>query len=99
MCGEGNSEKWFDKQCVWKVGIWNKVKFCNDKWLGEAPLRQKFPRLFSISKDKDKVIEQIGRWTYRGCEWNLEWRRERFEWEREQQEQLMREIDIMQLKS
>ena len=64
------------------MGLGNRIKFLEDKWVGEAPLNERFERLYSISNDKDKQIQQIGEWNTIGWEWRVEWRMERFEWEK-----------------
>lgn len=40
----------------------NKIKFWEDKWMGNIPLSHKFSRLYTISNCKNKTIKQFGEW-------------------------------------
>ncbi|MCH83888.1 hypothetical protein A2U01_0004716, partial [Trifolium medium] len=40
-----------------------KTRFWLDCWLGEQPLGEAFPRLLSISLNKESVIVDMGDWT------------------------------------
>ena len=59
-------------------------------------LKENYPRLFSISLGKDSVVGDLvvgGQITREGClSWNLGWRRERFIWEKHEEEQLVATI-------
>ncbi|GJX45144.1 ribonuclease H-like domain-containing protein [Tanacetum coccineum] len=42
-----------------KVGIGDKTSFWRDQWLGDRPLMEQFPRLFTLDPDPDaKVVER-----------------------------------------
>ena len=71
--------------------------FWKDLWLREIRLKDKFPRLFSISLLKNSPISECGAWD--GCVWhqNLTWRREFFEWELDQLYQLQGLLDQARL--
>lgn len=60
-------------------------------------LKHLFHKLFSISNSERKIIGQVGSLTENGCEWNLDWTREMFEWEREQIIQLPEDINTIEL--
>ena len=64
------------------VGDRNNTLFWEDLWIGDQSLKEKFPRLFSISCLRERSIAECGFWD--GCVWNwsLQWRRQFFEWER-----------------
>lgn len=49
----------------------------------EEPLKNIFPRLYGISKGKDKTIEESIGWYNRIWKWKLPWRRNIFFWEAE----------------
>jgi hypothetical protein len=68
---------------VKKVGCGGGTRFWVDKWIGGGALAQLFPRLFSISCQKENLISQVGGWTNDGWVWNLKWRRQLFIWEEE----------------
>jgi len=67
-----------------------------DKWVDDQPLKDKFQRLFFLSLCKKAVVAEVGTWEYEnGLErvrWNLNWCRERFEWEKELEIQLINNI-------
>jgi reverse transcriptase-like protein len=64
-----------------KVGDGNSTKFWHDKWCPNGPFKKAFPRLFSISLQREEVISQMGIWN--GCDWlwNFRWRRSLYDWE------------------
>jgi hypothetical protein len=66
---------------VRRLGNGRQTRFWRDVWIGDAPLCIKFPRLFSISLQKDASVgellkvEEDRRW------WDFHWRRNLFQWE------------------
>ena len=64
-----------------KVGNGQNTRFWEDVWLGELSLREQFPRLYSMSNQKDCVIAECGIWDGSIWVWNLLWRRAFFQWE------------------
>ena len=65
---------------TWRVGCGDKIKFWEDSWIenGEA-LKTKYPRLYSISLQQHKLIQQVGNFNESSWEWNLSWRRALFD--------------------
>jgi len=62
------------------VGGGDKFRFWEDPWLDTAmPLREKYPRLYNISSQKQTTISRMGTNNSTGWEWNLTWRRDLFE--------------------
>ena len=58
--------------------------------MGNTTLKNLFPRLFTICSIKDSSIWHAGeRSKILGRTWKIEWRRNFFEWERNQEQQLM----------
>jgi hypothetical protein len=71
---------WFVREVVKKTGNGEITSFWEDVWVGDVALRERFPRLFSISVQKEEVIARM--WNGNGMEgWNLRWRRSLFVWE------------------
>lgn len=68
---------------VVQVGNGARVQFWHD-----APLKNKFPRLYSLSTQQLSTVQEIRIWD--GCLWcwKLKWRRALFQWEQESVEQL-----------
>jgi len=56
--------------------IWNDVSLPNLKALCES-----FPRLFSLSINKEMKVGEVWNGNPEGGEWRLEWRRSLFVWE------------------
>jgi len=86
VCGNVIQGNWFvrDGRCV---------KFWSDWWMDNKVLKDKFPRLYSISLNKESLVGDVAEWdgrrTSRCTTWNLSWRRERFEWEKHLEEQML----------
>jgi len=62
---------WFDKCFEWVVGERERVKFWEDKWVGEETLAYRFPRLYLISECKDRVIGEVEHWEENVWTWDL----------------------------
>jgi hypothetical protein len=74
---------WYIEVLVKKVGNGGGSRFWLDKWIGGMPLCQEFPQVFSISSQKENLINQVGVWNNNSWVWNLRWRRQLFLWEEE----------------
>jgi hypothetical protein len=55
--------------------------FWSQRWVGESTLEQSFPRLFSLSVDKEAKIRDLAVIGDENIVWNLNWRRVLFVWE------------------
>ncbi|KAL4322013.1 uncharacterized protein LOC107636929 [Arachis ipaensis] len=64
-----------------EIGDGRKTRFWEDVWLQCGSLKDRFPRLFSISNQCGAVIGECGFWDGLEWVWNLQWRRELFQWE------------------
>jgi hypothetical protein len=78
-----SNEDWCSEVMVKKVGNGGGTRFWLDKWVSGGTLALTFPRLYSISCQKDDLISQVGGRTNDGWVWNLRWRRQLFLWEEE----------------
>ena len=78
--------KWYDSRVEWVLGDGNQVRLWEDIWVYSQTLKEKFPRLFSLSMCKDIVISDVGDWVHivsgATFRWNLTWRRRMFEWKK-----------------
>lgn len=63
------------------MGIRESTKFWEHYWIGERPLKEVFPILYSISLQKGKWICEVGEIKGDSWYWNLRWRKELFVWE------------------
>jgi len=60
---------------TWWVGCGDKIRFWEDCWTGDGEaLMMKYPRLYQISCQQQKLIKQVGSYTETAWEWNLTWR-------------------------
>jgi len=78
VCGVGAQSNWFDKSIKWSLSDGSKVRFWEDMWVEDDSLRDKFPKLYTISQCKDCVVSDLGEWANDEYKWNFQWRRERF---------------------
>ena len=73
------------------------MRFWEDAWLGSVPLSVKYPRLFSVSVDQDRKVNEVGVWVEDVWSWRLQWRRARFQWEAKQESDLLSFVDSARL--
>jgi mannosylglycoprotein endo-beta-mannosidase len=82
---------------VRKLGNGMLIRFWKDIWIGEIPLCSLFPRLFSLSEQKEICVgellkvEEGRRW------WNFIWRRNLFQWELDLLNQLVSSLENISL--
>jgi len=74
-------ENWINREVVRKVGNRENTRFWLDQWVGIEPLYLIFPRLFSISSQKDAMVGEVWVDGVGGGDWHLMWRRNLFVWE------------------
>ena len=76
----GEDGRCLAKGIQWKMGCGAKVRFWEDGWrVDGVPLKQKYPTLFTISKQQNQSIQCMGTLSDVGWEWDLKWRRELFD--------------------
>jgi hypothetical protein len=82
ICGIGINlgNDWLSREIIRKMGNGVQTSFWKECWLGSVPLCEKFPRLFSISLQKEESIASV--WSPNDVGgWNFSWRRRLFVWE------------------
>ena len=72
---------WFTTRVVRKVSNGRRTSFWNDWWIGDQPLALTFPRVYSISSQKEAKVGELWRFQDGVVTWNLHWRRVPFVWE------------------
>jgi hypothetical protein len=84
ICSMGNNLglNWFSQAVRKKLGNGVLTSFWRDIWVGEIPLCDRFPRLFSMSTQKEASVADVRNQISATGEWRLEWRRRFFEWEK-----------------
>ncbi|MCI12865.1 putative non-LTR retroelement reverse transcriptase, partial [Trifolium medium] len=76
-----------DDNAMWKEGVIKRIgcgdqtKFWRDIWVGTVPLQDKFPRLFSVSTQKDCNVVDLREMVEGVVNWRFVWRRRLFVWE------------------
>jgi len=67
----GLGANWFSNRVVRKVSNGRGTSFWKDRWIGDKPLAVTFPRLFSISLQKEAKVRDL--WTLQDgvVSWNL----------------------------
>lgn len=77
----GVGTNWFSSRVRRRVGNGRNICFWKDKWLGEEPFLTLFPRLYSLSTQKEAKVGDM--MVYQGGlrVWNTTWRRHPFLWE------------------
>ncbi|XP_057447160.1 uncharacterized protein LOC130738983 [Lotus japonicus] len=78
ICFESGSSNWFDESICRRLGDGSSTLFWYIDWCGHGVLKDKFPRLFSLSKQQQACVSEVGVWVAGRWQWNLEWRRELF---------------------
>jgi len=89
---DGGGVSCYDDEVIKRVNNGQSTSFWNSKWRGDMSFRMKYPRLFSISIQKEaKVVDM---WLERGTEsdWNFSWRRRLFVWEEDLIHNLMLDL-------
>ncbi|CAJ2635808.1 unnamed protein product [Trifolium pratense] len=78
-----------------KLGNGHNTSFWHDKWIGVIPLKNVYPRLFSVSVDKDSSVAESGRLDLDGDRWIWHWcwRRQLFNWEEALADELKDTLD------
>lgn len=69
------------------IGNWEMIQFWTDRWFNSRSLRNDFPRLFSLSIDKEGTLKCFYQRKGRDTDWKLEFRRPLLAWEEEEEVQ------------
>jgi hypothetical protein len=92
-----DSSNWLEDAIVRRIGNGMYTRFWKDVWIGEEPLCQKFPRLFSLSLQKDKLVGELLMEEGENRGRNFTWRRTLFQWEIEKVNLLQAVIENVRL--
>jgi hypothetical protein len=76
-----DSINWLEEVIVRKVGNGLLTRFWKDVWIGDSPLCFKFPRLFSLSTQKEVCVGEVLKVDGERRWWEFAWRRNLFQWE------------------
>jgi hypothetical protein len=93
------SKKWFSKVLVRRVNNGVSTLFWSHVWCGDLPLAEAFPRLFSLSVQKEASIAELVVVRNDQIDWNFRWRRRLFSWEEDLLHCLQQSLDQTRLSS
>ena len=79
------------------MGSGDKVKFWEDAWFSGSPLRNLYPRLFSLSLDQGLTVAEVGEWEDFVWLWRFRCMRVRLKRESTQEEELLRLLSSVKL--
>ncbi|KAK7258739.1 hypothetical protein RIF29_24323 [Crotalaria pallida] len=79
----GTESDWFLDGIKKVIGDGSSTKFWTNIWFGNSSLKLTFPRLFSITRNKDETVAHVRRLSAEGWSWSFSWRRVLFTWEGE----------------
>ncbi|KAE8660119.1 hypothetical protein F3Y22_tig00116958pilonHSYRG00105 [Hibiscus syriacus] len=74
--------------CV-RAGNGETVKFWHVVWLGSVPLKDRFPRLFALSNNKEGKVAEFRLHNDAGWVWDIQTRKNLVDWEVEQWRQII----------
>ncbi|KAK2647324.1 hypothetical protein Ddye_014813, partial [Dipteronia dyeriana] len=63
------------------VGSGERVNFWKDLGWDSSPLMHTFPRIFALATCKDGLVSEYGNWVNNSWSWNIQLRRQPFDWE------------------
>jgi len=93
LLDRGGGVSWFNEEVVRKVHDGVDTSFWKVVWRGCVNFRQKYPRLFAVSNQKEAKVVDILKVTGTGNVWNLSWRRRFFVWEEDFLGDLMEDLN------
>ena len=59
ICDVDNQNNWFDQRVSWQLGDGRKIRFWDDKWVGDQALKLKYPRLYLLLTCKESIIDDV----------------------------------------
>jgi hypothetical protein len=80
LIGSNLDANWLAQNVKRRLGNGASTRFWLDTWVGSSSLKDRFPRLYSISNQKEASVADL--WGGVGVgSWNFNWRRPLFAWE------------------
>ncbi|MCI22479.1 pantothenate synthetase, partial [Trifolium medium] len=91
------SKNWVAEMISRSIGNGANTCFWSDLWIGDSLLCVKFPRLFSLSLQKEAKVRELVSVEGERYNWNFIWRRRLFLWEEESVSQLVTSLANVRL--
>jgi hypothetical protein len=79
--GVNLDSNWFSEGVVKRIGSGDRTKFWRHIWVGTGTLQERFPRLFSLSTQKECSVADLRVLENGRTSWQFVWRRRLFVWE------------------
>jgi hypothetical protein len=86
-------KKWLAESIRRRLNNGASMLFWSHQWIGNATLAVKFPRLFSLSLQREGVVRDMYEVNGDNLQWSFNWRRRLFSWEEDQVSQLQVLLD------
>lgn len=91
--GDGGGSNWFNSEVSRNVGNGRVTRFWNDVWRGNSSFPAKYPRLFSLSNQKEGFIGDCRVSGGVGGNWDFSWRRDLFVWEEDLVDAMLEDLN------
>ena len=88
-----DDSNWFNSKLSRKVGNGANTSFWDVVWRGNRAFRNKYPRLFSLSNQKEANIGDLGTFDTADGNWSFSWRRPLFVWENDLLTELFADLE------
>lgn len=88
-----DESNWFNSELSRKVGNGANTKFWEVAWRGDFAFRHKYPRLLSLSNQKEACVGDLGDFNTTETNWLFSWRRPLFVWENELLMELLEDLE------
>ncbi|CAM8878686.1 unnamed protein product [Rhodiola kirilowii] len=82
-----------------KLGNGNTLRFWDDIWLGDRPLKVSYKKLWSLATNKKAKVKEMGIWAEGNWMWQVKFRRSLYQWEEVKKDELLRTLCHVQLKN
>ncbi|MCH79402.1 LINE-1 reverse transcriptase like [Trifolium medium] len=92
-----DSRNWVAEMITRSLGNGASTRFWSDKWIGDSLLSVKFPRLYSLSTQKEATVRDLVVVVGERRNWNFLWRRRLFLWEEDSVSQLLALLENLNL--
>jgi hypothetical protein len=76
--GTNINTNWFSQGVIKHIGRGNQTRFWSDVSIGSVTLQERFPRLYSISTQKDIFVAELREEVEGRSDWKYVWRRRMF---------------------
>lgn len=84
---------WFNSKLTREVRNGVNTSFWDVAWRGEISFWEKYPRLFSLSTQKEAMVGDVGAINSMDTNWTFLWRRPLFVWENELLSELLEDLE------